>query len=47
MRPVRGFVCVSVLHGIEMYVIDVESQIFIVADGVLPETTLPDAAFAL
>jgi hypothetical protein len=47
MRPVRYARYVSMLHGIEVDVVDVAIEICVVANRVFPITTLPDALFAL
>lgn len=46
MRPVARTRHVTVLHRIDVDVVDVIGQITIIADRVLPITALPDAAFA-
>ncbi len=37
---------IAVLDGVVMDVIDVASQVVLIADQMFPESTLPDAAFA-
>ena len=46
MRPICRMFYQAVLHRIEMCVVHMSSEVAIVADCVLPITTLPDAAFA-
>lgn len=46
-RPSVGARCVAVFNGIEMDVIHVSPEIPFIANGVLPEALLPDAAQAL
>ncbi len=47
MRPVRGVGDEAVFHRVEMNVVHMEGVILVIADGVFPETALPDGAFAL
>jgi hypothetical protein len=47
MRPIGRTGNVTVLHGIEMNVIDMSIEITIIADSVLPIATLPDAFLSL
>ena len=43
MRPITDTRDMSVLHRIEMDIIDMPGEIVLVANGVLPESPLPDA----
>ena len=45
VRPVCDTRHVSMLHGIEMDIVDVAVEIDVVADRVLPIATLPDSFF--
>lgn len=47
MRPIRSPCRMTMLHRIEMDVIQVTLQIPFIGDQALPETSLPDAALAL
>jgi glutathione S-transferase len=47
MRPIAGAANESMLHGIEMNIIDVSLKVGIVPDRVLPIPPLPQAALAL
>src|SRR5690606_21696625 len=47
IRPIHGPRDVSMLHRVEVDVIDVPLQIVLVADQMLPISPLPEAAFAL
>ena len=47
VRPI-GYACdVAVLHRVEVNIVDVSLEIFIVANCVLPVTALPDAFLPL
>jgi hypothetical protein len=46
-RPIVHALDVAVLDRIEVNVIDVPSEIVVVADRVLPEAALPDTTLAL
>ena len=46
MRPIADPGDEAVLDGIDVAVFDMAAEILFVADQVLPEATLPDAAFA-
>jgi hypothetical protein len=46
MRPFRRVLDQTVLHRIEMNVVQMRRQISLVADRVLSVSSLPDAAFA-
>jgi hypothetical protein len=43
MRPIANLKCMSVLHGIEVNIVDMALQIGIVANGMLPIATLPNS----
>ncbi|HEV7601154.1 MAG TPA: hypothetical protein VGO49_13010 [Bradyrhizobium sp.] len=45
VRPIQNAPDVSVLHRIEVNVVDMALEIGIVANGVLPIAALPDAFF--
>jgi len=47
VRPVRGPRDVPVLHRVEMDVVDVALEVSVVANGVFPIASLPDALFTL
>jgi len=46
MRPLRRMLDQTVLHRIEMNVVQMRRQILLVTDRMLPVSPLPDAAFA-
>ena len=46
MRPIAHAGDETVLDRIDVAILDVAAEIFIVADEMLPEPALPDAAFA-
>ena len=45
--PVNDARHMAMLHGIEMNIVDMPFEIGVVADGMLPIATLPDAFFPL
>ena len=47
IRPIAHSGDKAMLHGIEMNIIDVPFEILLVANGVFPESTLPQRDFAI
>lgn len=47
MRPVDNPRDMTMLHRIEVQVVGVASKVMLIGNAVLPEPTLPDAAFSL
>src|SRR5690606_4298250 len=45
MRPVAGAAHVAMLHRIDVDVVDMRPQVTLIANSMLPEPALPDAAF--